>query len=164
MFQRSNHWLAVLAILFLGLTPAPTDAKKPDKPGGGGGSGFVMVPLVDSSGSLNEIGYAEGLHELRDEAGELVGMEVVGISAGDAQFLEPMSMRGPRMSMMRVPLSGRFRIKRIAGSSLGMARIYLPRMRRHCGSATFLSSPQPRSTSMATSAENTAPMARRLTC
>ena len=91
-FRRLIVSAFFLAIGLIAVTPALAKPPK-DKPGGGnggggdsGGSGYVMVPLADSSGSLNGIGYAEGLHELRDEAGELVGMEVVGVSAGDAHY------------------------------------------------------------------------------
>jgi hypothetical protein len=38
-FQRSNRFLAFLVALTLAITPATSDAKKPDKPGGGNGGG-----------------------------------------------------------------------------------------------------------------------------
>ena len=63
-------------------------AGKPDKPGGGGGkpgtAGYTLVALPDELGGTDLNGYAEGLQEVRDESGELVGVEVVGMLGGRA--------------------------------------------------------------------------------
>lgn len=86
------------AIIFVAAEPG--FAGKGNK---GGAAAFTLVPLPHHSGSMDEISYAEGLHELQDEAGELVGMEVVGISGGDAHYWM-LDADGNMLTAMALPL------------------------------------------------------------
>lgn len=56
------------------------------KPPKGSGLGFTLVSLPDEWGDTNQSGYANSLHEVRDEAGSVRELEVVGILNGRAHY------------------------------------------------------------------------------
>ncbi len=73
--------------------------------GGGQGKhgGYTLVPLPDASGNTGINGYAEGLNEMRDSNGALLGVEIVGSLGGRAHYWQ-LDATGAVLDAVQLPL------------------------------------------------------------